>query len=559
MPEVNMDSAKLAEIALSLCSSAPHDFGGIVFKNASETHTSHIRSLFKSGEINATVLQPFYTLKDLTGGIDAISTMSSGKLVKQPGLLEKPGWFIQVMGERLPLENQAVMCKRIDEKKIGPVLILDESRQDEPNALSKISDRLAFQVDLINVRYCDFKPAKPLTSAGNTFRAKLTKHQQKALVLSAIKLGIYSIRPVLMAQKAAQILSSINGCEEVSNGDLELASVLVLAHRAVIMERTEPDQTDDNIQKNKTSENDQGDELTEEDQTRFLQDMIIEAVKAKLPDGLINQLKVTSKGISVSRKTGFGYKIKAKERGRPRPSINGRPNGQERIEILSTLRNAAPWQKMRKGQQPDRDGIIILPGDLQIQQFDDRSERVIIFVVDASGSAAVARLAEAKGAVELMLANAYSKRDFVALIGFRGQVAEILLEPTRSLVQAKKNLSSFAAGGGTPLASGLEKALKMAERSRQNSKTPVIAVLTDGKANIDLDGNPGRDKAMEDAQKIASIARDRKISAVFIDVGRQSNPKLIDLAHKMAAEYINLPRANAKDLSQSLKTSLEKA
>ena len=60
MPEVNMDSAKLAEIALSLCSSAPHDFGGIVFKNASETHTSHIRSLFKSGEINATVLQPFY-------------------------------------------------------------------------------------------------------------------------------------------------------------------------------------------------------------------------------------------------------------------------------------------------------------------------------------------------------------------------------------------------------------------------------------------------------------------------------------------------------------------
>ena len=77
-------------------------------------------------------------------------------------------------------------------------------------------------------------------------------------------------------------------------------------------------------------------------------------------------------------------------------------------------------------------------GDLQIQQFDNRSERVIIFVVDASGSAAVARLAEAKGAVELMLANAYSKRDFVALIGFRGQVAETLLEPTRSLVQAKR-------------------------------------------------------------------------------------------------------------------------
>ena len=105
---------------------------------------------------------------------------------------------------------------------------------------SQISDRLAFRVDLINVRYCDFKPAKPLTFARNTFRAKLTKNQQKALVLSAVKLGIYSIRPVLMAQKAAQMLSSIDGREEVSNSDLELASVMVLAHRAVTMESTAP-------------------------------------------------------------------------------------------------------------------------------------------------------------------------------------------------------------------------------------------------------------------------------------------------------------------------------
>jgi magnesium chelatase subunit D len=214
---------------------------------------------------------------------------------------------------------------------------------------------------------------------------------------------------------------------------------------------------------------------------------------------------------------------------------------------------------MRRRQQPDRKGLIILPGDLQIQQFENRSERVIVFVVDASGSAAVARLAEAKGAVELMLANAYSKRDFVALIGFRDQFAQVLLEPTRSLVQAKKNLSSFAAGGGTPLASGLDKALKLAERSRQSSKTPIIAILTDGKANIDLNGNPGRDAAMDDAEKVAKIARETKISSIFIDVGRKSNPKLFDLAQIMDAQYVNLPRANAKDLSQSLTNSLDNA
>ena len=559
MPENFMDISKLTETALNLCSSAPQAFGGIVFKNASEAHMSHLRNLFKSEKIPTTVLQPFYTTKDLTGGIDAISTMSEGKLVTQSGLLEKPGWFIQVMGEKLPLENQAIMCKQMDEKEIGPILIFDDSRLDDPNVLHKISDRLAFQVDLMNVRHCDFEPSEPSTFDRNIRRVVITDNQRKALVLSAIKLGIYSIRPVIMAQKAAQFLSLLDGRDFVSNSDLELASVMVLAHRAIITQSDEPDQTDDTTEEMERSEKDEGDDLTHDDQTKILQDMIIEAVKAKLPSDLINHIKIQNKRAQNSSKNGFGSKIKAKVRGRPKPSTNGRPNGQERIEILSTLRNAAPWQKMRKMQQPGRKGLIILPGDLQIQQFHNRSERVIIFVVDASGSAAVARLAEAKGAVELMLANAYSKRDFVALIGFRGQFAQILLEPTRSLVQAKKNLSSFAAGGGTPLASGLEKALKLAERSRQSGKTPIMAVLTDGKANIDLAGNSGRNPAMDDAQKIAKVGCESKISAVFIDVGRKSNPNLSDLANLMNAQYINLPRANAADLSESLKISLEKA
>ena len=558
MPEVYMNSAELAETALNLCSMAPHTFGGIVFKNASEAHISHLRGLFRSEAIPPTILQPFYTLTDLVGGVDAVSSMSSGKLVKQPGLLEKPGWFIQVMGEKLPLENQAVISKQIDEKKIGPIIIFDESRQDDPNVLQKISDRLAFEIDLINVRHCDFKPIKPLPFDIDNHASNITSSQQEALALAAVKLGVYSIRPVIMAQNAAKSLASLSGRDLVSSSDLELASTLVLSHRAIVIQSDEPDQTDNSFDENKATEKDEGDELNSE-QTQLLKDMIIEAVKANLPDDLINQMRISKKELVKTSKTGFGTKIRAKVRGRPKPSINGRPSGHDRIEILATLRQAAPWQKMRRRQQPDRKGLIILPGDLQIQQFENRSERVIIFVVDASGSAAVARLAEAKGAVELMLANAYSKRDFVALIGFRDQFAQVLLEPTRSLVQAKKNLSSFAAGGGTPLASGLEKALKLAERSRQSSKTPIIALLTDGKANIDLNGKPGRDAAMDDAQKVAKIAREAKISSIFIDVGRKSNPKLFDLAQIMDAQYVNLPRANAKDLSQSLTNSLDNA
>ena len=114
------------------------------------------------------------------------------------------------------------------------------------------------------------------------------------------------------------------------------------------MESTDPDQTDDNIQENKTSENDQGDEFTKEDQTRFLQDMIIEAVKAKLPDDLINQLKVTSKGISRSSKTGFGYKVKPKcEDVQDHPSMEGQTAKKNR-NFINTAK-CSPMAKNEKG------------------------------------------------------------------------------------------------------------------------------------------------------------------------------------------------------------------
>jgi magnesium chelatase subunit D len=117
------------------------------------------------------------------------------------------------------------------------------------------------------------------------------------------------------------------------------------------------------------------------------------------------------------------------------------------------------------------------------------------------------RLGEAKGAVELMLAQAYSKRDHVALIGFRDGRADILLPPTRSLVQAKKNLAALAAGGGTPLAMGMNSALNLAALVRRSGKLPSMAFLTDGKGNIDLEGQPGRQKAMSDAAHIAEMGR----------------------------------------------------
>ena len=82
------------------------------------------------------------------------------------------------------------------------------------------------------------------------------------------------------------------------------------------------------------------------------------------------------------------------------------------------------------------------------------------------------------------------RRDQVALIAFRGRGAELLLPPTRSLVRAKRSLAGLPGGGGTPLAAGIDAALALADAGAPRGGTPVVVLLTDGRANIARDGAP---------------------------------------------------------------------
>ncbi len=91
------------------------------------------------------------------------------------------------------------------------------------------------------------------------------------------------------------------------------------------------------------------------------------------------------------------------------------------------------------------------------------------------------RLGEAKGAVEMLLADCYVRRDEVALIAFRGAGADLLLPATRSLTRAKRSLAALPGGGGTPLASGLAAAESLAEEVRRKGRTPTLVVITDGR------------------------------------------------------------------------------
>ncbi|MEO0866178.1 MAG: VWA domain-containing protein, partial [Pseudomonadota bacterium] len=219
------------------------------------------------------------------------------------------------------------------------------------------------------------------------------------------------------------------------------------------------------------------------------------------------------------------------------------------LDLVGTLRTAAPWQTIRnRGHGPVR----VLPSDIRLRRYEEKSDRLVIFAVDASGSAALTRLGEAKGAVELMLARAYAARDHVALIAFRGDAAELLLPPTRSLVQTKRRLAALPGGGGTPLAAGLQSATELAVQSRGRGLSPTLAVLTDGRANIALDGSANRAQAADDSTQMARFIRVSGLPAIVLDLGTRPQPQLAALASSMAGRYMALPRADAARMSDAL-------
>ena len=188
--------------------------------------------------------------------------------------------------------------------------------------------------------------------------------------------------------------------------------------------------------------------------------------------------------------------------------------------------------------------------DFHVSRFKQRTETTTIFVVDASGSTALNRLAEAKGAVEYLLGDCYVRRDSVALISFRGSSAELLLPPTRSLVRAKRGLAGLPGGGGTPLAAGIDAARALADDLQRRGQTATAVFLTDGRANIARDGSAGRGRAEDDALVAARLMHANGVNALLIDTSPRAAAFAQQLADEMAAVYVALPHAEAAAVSK---------
>jgi len=287
--------------------------------------------------------------------------------------------------------------------------------------------------------------------------------------------------------------------------------------------------------------------------------MMLEAARAMLPPDLLARMEAGRAARNAASASGTGAAKKGNRRGRPLPSRAGRLGSDTRVDLVATLRAAAPWQPLRRQTTGQNDRLHIRMSDVRVRQYEERSDRAIIFVVDASGSAALARLAEAKGAIELLLGEAYARRDHVALVAFRGDGADVLLPPTRSLVQTKRRLEQLPGGGGTPLASGLKAALELAGLAQGKGMTPSIALLTDGRANVDLSGVANRAQAAEDSRLMARAIRAKGLSGLVIDTGLRPTRGLDELARDMGVPYLPLPRADARSVSSAVDAALDVA
>ena len=538
----------LALRVVALLAANPAGIGGVLLR----ARPGPVRDLWAEALAQAIRVRRLPASADgeaLDGGLDLTATLAAGRPVMRPGLLAEIGGGVLVvpMAERLAPALAARLASAIDDD--GPLVVLfDESHGDGENddcVSPALADRLAIHLDLTRVRLPMAAllagvapPLPPPAPAGDPTPVD---DAVTALATAGVQLGIASIRAPIQAQRVAHALARLAGRNAIANADLEIAAALVLGPRA----RQVPQPNEPEVSETPPDEpppppeGDDGGE-SENEVPQDLTDMVLEAAETALPPGLLDAL---ANGLSFKAPGGgsSGAKLRTLTSGRPAGVRAGAPGRGARLALIDTIKAAAPWQKVRGQREDGR--LSIRHTDLRIRRFVARAQSTTIFAVDASGSAAFARLSEAKGAIELLLAQAYVKRAEVALVAFRGQEASISLPPTRSLARAKKELAALAGGGGTPMAAGFDMARRVAEAERGRGRTALVVILTDGRANVGGDATRSpHEAALASAKALGATG----IATVFIDCSARPRPEGAALAAAMGARFVALPRLDAK-------------
>ncbi|MGC8774355.1 MAG: magnesium chelatase ATPase subunit D [Chlorobaculum sp.] len=610
---VGMDLAKQALMLLAVDPS----LGGVVIPSTVGSGKSTLARAFADilPEGTPFVELPLNVTEDrLIGGVDLEATLASGQRVVQHGVLSKAHKGVLYV-DSLSLLDSSAVSHIMDAMSRGAVIVEREGLSEvhpadfmlvgtydpsDGEVRMGLLDRIGIIVPFTPVN--DYRARKQIVNIvmgtrdeedtqdelrmlrglidaarEQLHKVSMTNEQIKGLIQTAISLGVEGNRVDIFAIRAAIANAALSQRTEVDDEDLKLAMKLVLVPRATRMPEREPNpeemaqdepppqeeqpQDEAEDQNAPPDETDSDAEEEQEETPDMIEELMMDAVETELPDNILNiSLASKKKAKSGSRGEALNNKRGRFVRSQPGEIKSGK------VALIPTLISAAPWQASRKAEQAKKGikstaALIIGKEDVKIKRFRDKSGTLFIFMVDASGSMALNRMRQAKGAVASLLQNAYVHRDQVSLISFRGKQAQVLLPPSQSVDRAKRELDVLPTGGGTPLASALLTGWETAKQARTKGITQIMFVMiTDGRGNIPLGAayDPNATKAPKEelekeVEALALSIQADGIASIVVDtqmnyLSRGEAPKL---AQKLGGRYFYLPNAKAEQIVEA--------
>jgi len=210
------------------------------------------------------------------------------------------------------------------------------------------------------------------------------------------------------------------------------------------------------------------------------------------------------------------------------------PSGKPRdVHFPATIRAAAKMQRFR--DEPSNTALKVYPEDVREKLRIYRAPMTVVFVLDLSESMLYC-IDDIKEAMLRLHNDAYRYRDKVGIVAFKEMGAVVVQHPTANLKVVANKLLRLRMSGFTPLAAGMYKALEVLKEAKRRdlSTIPVMAIITDGDANVPLrqDLHTGEvrefnaldvaffkheDEAIKDVLSISELIRKEGIYTVVVN------------------------------------------